>query len=181
MQLRSHPATPMPQVKALEFALSRTDDGGVEAYFECCCGAGALRLPHARPAAAADALWRHTCCELFVGVAGDAAYREFNCSPSGQWAIYDFSAYRVRDPSNQIIDGSAPRIGFATSAAGWTLQARLSAAALPRAAAGEIELGVAAVLEAADGGMSYWALRHAAARPDFHRRESFVLRLSDLT
>jgi hypothetical protein len=180
VQLISHPATPLPQVHALAVALSTTADAGLQVRFDCRCGDATLRLPDARRAEAADELWRHTCCEIFVGVAGDAAYREFNCSPSGQWAGYCFSAYRVRDKSMPNCVMSAPRMEFAAGAAGWTLQARLDAAALPDLAADRIELGVAAVLEAADGGLSYWALRHASARPDFHQRETFVLRLSDL-
>jgi hypothetical protein len=180
VQLISHPATPLPQVDSLDVALSPAGEGGVAAVFECHCHAGALRLPEARPAGAADELWRHTCCELFVGVVGDAAYREFNWSPSGQWAMYGFSDYRVRDSFRVSRTLPAPGIRFVAGAAGWTLQARLDATALPGVAGGQIELGVAVVLEAADGGLSYWALRHAAARPDFHRREGFVLRLADL-
>ena len=94
--------------------------------------------------------------------------------------MYCFSAYRVRDTSMQNCVVPAPRIIFASHAGGWTLQARLAAAVLPRGAAAQIELGVAAVLEAADGRLSYWAVRHAATRPDFHRRDTFVLRLADL-
>jgi hypothetical protein len=180
MQLFSHPATPMPQVNSLGVALSAAGDGGLEVGFDCRCSPLALRLPDARPAEAADELWRHTCCELFVGVAGEAAYREFNCSPSGQWAMYDFSAYRMRDPSGPGLTVPMPRIIFTADAGGWTLQARLDAAAFPQAAPGRIELGIAAVLEAADGSLSYWALRHAAAQPDFHRRATFLLRLDDL-
>ena len=180
MQLVAHPATPLPQVNSLGIDLALAGDGGLDARFDCQCGVGALRLPEARRSEAADELWRHTCCELFIGVAGDAAYREFNWSPSGQWAMYCFSAYRVRDRSMQDCAAPAPRIKFAAGAEGWTLQARLAAAALPRGAAAQIELGVAAVLEAADGRLSYWALRHAATRPDFHRRDTFVLRLADL-
>ena len=180
VQLISHPATPMPQVDSLVVALSPAGDGGLAAVFECRCYAGALRLPEVRPAEAADELWRHTCCELFVGVVGDLAYREFNWSPSGQWAMYGFSDYRVRDSLRLNLTLPAPGIRFASAAAGWTLQARLDAAALPGVAREQIELGVAVVLEAADGKLSYWAPRHAATRPDFHRRESFVLRLSDL-
>lgn len=170
----------MPRVESLGVALALAGDGELEARFDCSCQAGALRLPDARPAEAADELWRHTCCELFVRAAGEAAYREFNFSPSGQWASYRFSAYRIRDVSrpNHILP--APRIEFASSADGWTLRARLAAAALPKAAAAQIELGIAVVLEAADASLSYWALRHAAARPDFHHSESFVLRFSDL-
>jgi len=180
VQLIAHPATPMPQVDSLDVALSPAGDGGLAAVFECHCYAAALRLPEMRPAEAADELWRHTCCELFVGVAGNAAYREFNWSPSGQWAIYGFSDYRVRDSFRLNATVPAPGIRFAAGAAGWTLQAWLDAAALPGVPGEQIGLGVAVVLEAADGNLSYWALRHAAARPDFHRRESFVLRLSDL-
>ena len=174
-----HPTTPMPQVRSLAVVLAATGDGGLTAEFDCRCAAGALRLPQARPAAAADELWRHTCCELFAGVAGEAAYREFNCSPSGQWAIYGFSAYRMRDACALNPAPPAPRIKFSTDAQGWTLQARLDAPALPGVAADQIEIGGAVVLEAGDGTLGYWALRHAAAQPDFHRRETFVLRLGD--
>lgn len=170
----------MPQVDSLDVALMPAGDGGLAAVFECRCRAGALRLPEALPAEAADELWRHTCCELFVGVVGDAAYREFNWSPSGQWAMYRFSDYRVRDSSGLNVTLPAPGIRYAPGAAGWTLRARLEAAAMPDVAGAQIELGVAAVLEATDCSLSYWALRHVAARPDFHRRETFVLRLSDL-
>lgn len=180
MQLVSHPATPLHQVDSLCVALSLAGDGGLRAVFECDCDPGALRLPQARPTEAADELWRHTCCEIFLGIAGEPAYREFNCSPSGQWATYAFSDYRLRDASQSDGTFSAPHIGFAARAQGWTLAARLDAAALPAGEAGRVELGLAVVLEAADGGLSYWALRHAATRPDFHRRESFALRLSDL-
>ena len=176
----------MPQVASLDVALAPAGDGGLAAVFECHCCAGALRLPETlrlpelRPAEAADELWRHTCCELYVGVVGDVAYREFIWSPSGQWAMYDLSDYRVRNSIRLNLTLPAPVIRFASDAAGWTLQTRINAAALPGVAGEQIELGVAVVLEAADGNLSYWALRHAATRPDFHRRESFVLRLSDL-
>lgn len=180
LQLISHPTTPMPQVRALDVALSRSGDGGLVAIYECDCAAGVLRLPDARSAEAADGLWRHTCCELFVGVAGDAAYREYNFSPSGQWAMYRFSAYRVRDSSNPDVAGPAPHIEFASGETAWRLEARLDAAVLPSRAGEQIELGVAVVLEAANGDLSYWALRHAAGQPDFHHRESFVVRLGDL-
>jgi hypothetical protein len=179
MQLLCHPATPMPSVDTLEIVLSPGSDGSLAVCFSCRCPAGLLRLPEARPAAPADELWRHTCCELFVGVTADVAYREFNWSPSGQWAAYAFSAYRMRAASG-LEALPPPGISFESNAQGWTLRAQLAAAALTGAAATEIELGVAVVLEAADGNMSYWALQHASARPDFHRRESFILRLSDL-
>jgi hypothetical protein len=39
------------------------------------------------------------------------------------------------------------------------------------------EVGLSAVIEAADGALSYWALRHPAGRPDFHHPDCFALDL----
>jgi hypothetical protein len=33
------------------------------------------------------------------------------------------------------------------------------------------------VIEAADGSLSYWALRHPPGKPDFHHRDAFALEL----
>jgi len=170
----------MPQVDALRVALSLTGEGDLSAAFDCRCRAGVLRLPQAGPAQAADELWRHTCCEIFLGVTGDPAYREFNFSPSRQWAMYGFSAYREREAPGLAQAAPAPSIEFVSEAGGWMLQARIARTALPRAAAAQIELGLAVVLETEQGSLSYWALRHADGQPDFHRRETFVLRLSEI-
>jgi hypothetical protein len=40
------------------------------------------------------------------------------------------------------------------------------------------ELGLSAVLEENDGTKSYWALAHAADKPDFHAPGCFAARLS---
>jgi hypothetical protein len=120
---------------------------------------------------------------VFVGATGHAAYREFNFSPSGQWAAYAFSDYRERDPALEeaLAQVAAPRIVARLSAGRLELEARIAAAALPTPTEGTLLLAVAAVVEAADlvdGCHSYWALRHPAARPDFHHRDGFVLPLT---
>ncbi len=38
-----------------------------------------------------------------------------------------------------------------------------------------IEAGVAAVVKTVKGGTNYWALIHPGPRPDFHRRNGFIL------
>ena len=40
-----------------------------------------------------------------------------------------------------------------------------------------LRLALSAVVEADDGTLSYWALRHPPGRPDFHHADGFVLRL----
>lgn len=126
-----------------------------------------------------DFLWKHTCFELFVAAEGSTAYREFNFSPSGQWATYDFGDYRqpLADPALP-----APRMRMRPATEGFALEAVLPFSSLP-AGGTAWEIGLAAVVEMdenganeAGGSMSYWALRHLAARPDFHLRESFILR-----
>jgi hypothetical protein len=131
-----------------------------------------LRVP--APASlpmAKDGLWQHTCFEAFVADPHSARYHEFNLSPSGDWAAYVFAAERLRQPDAAPLP--APRIVCTHQARTLRLDAQLPAAALP-AAAGSCLLGLSAVIEAADGALSYWALAHPAARPDFHQRAGWI-------
>ena len=41
-----------------------------------------------------------------------------------------------------------------------------------------LEVGIAAVIQLAGIGPTYWALTHGGPQPDFHRRESFIVALS---
>jgi hypothetical protein len=41
-----------------------------------------------------------------------------------------------------------------------------------------LRLGLSAVVEASDGTLSYWALNHPVAKPDFHHPDSFALELA---
>jgi len=134
----------------------------------------ALRLPAPRPPAFADGLWQHTCCELFVAVDAEK-YREFNFSPSGEWAVYDFAGYRERIDSAVPVP---PQISLAQADEAVELRVLVPAVLLPGGAA--LQVGLTAVLEAADGSKTYWALAHAAAHPDFHLRQSFTLTLKAL-
>jgi len=40
-----------------------------------------------------------------------------------------------------------------------------------------IRLGLSAVVESVDGGLSYWAMRHPPGKPDFHHVDAFALQL----
>jgi hypothetical protein len=140
---------------------------------------GAARAPQRR-----DELWRHTCVELFARRGAAEAYVEFNFSPSGDWAVYRFEGYRRGQSRPQL---APPGITLHALGPGQLrLQARAQlpleadpAERLATAATGPgvWQLGFAAVIEASDGTLAYWATRHAGARPDFHAPESFSLAL----
>ena len=173
LTLHRHPASTAAPGLRIAASVSRRPDG-LAFSFRLQADPAQLRLPAAQPAGAADGLWMHTCFEAFVAAAGTPAYREFNFSPSGQWAAYVFRDYRRRD-------GTAPPMPPPTTTVrrtgdGVALEALVPAAALPPDTAGAgLEIGLAAVIERADGTLSYWALAHPAPRPDFHDRAGFVL------
>lgn len=121
-----------------------------------------------------DGLWQHTCFEAFVAETDATAYREFNFSPSGEWAIYRFVDYRQRD--DRFAPPAVPSIDFARQPTECTLQVRIPAANLPAGQA--LAIGLTAVIETAAGDKRYWALAHASPQPDFHLRASFNLLLN---
>lgn len=172
LSLIPHPDTAAPDTLGIEAEVACPRDGGLRLTFRLRAPAGRIRIPPAAAPGRTDGLWRHTCFEAFVAGAGQAAYREFNFSPSGQWQAYAFQAYRRGGP---LEPADAPEMACRAEAEAFVLHAHLPAAHLP--AGPPWRLGLSAVLEAADGSLSYWALNHASARPDFHHPDSFILEI----
>lgn len=179
LTLLCHPQTPAPFVRSLSARAERTPDGGLIFVYTLSGDLIRLRIPPPGTPDRHDRLWEHTCCEAFIAVAGDPAYRELNFSPSGQWAAYAFSAYRRRLTLDEA--ASAPALGSRLSPGRLELTARVGAGLLPRGAATQtLQVGLTAIVESdetVDGERSYWALRHAGEHPDFHHRETFILTL----
>ena len=133
-----------------------------------------LRIPARGERLDPDRLWAHTCCELFVAPASGDGYLEWNFSPTGQVARFEFSAYRTRSSS----PGASTVVGDSTVSVHdreLRLEARVP---LPPHLGDTARIALTAVLEDASGTLSYWALRHPCDRPDFHRLEGFVLALT---
>jgi hypothetical protein len=135
-----------------------------------------VRIPAASDAPGRrNRLWEETCLELFLGAEDSVGYWEFNLSPAGHWNVYRFASCREgmaeepavaslpfevrRDPEALLL---AAEIGV-----GGIVPAEKALAAT-----------VAAVIGTSDGGKSHWAPVHPASRPDFHRRDGFVLTLT---
>jgi hypothetical protein len=135
-----------------------------------------LRIPPPVTPARTDGLWQHTCFELFIKCAGAPAYYEFNFSPSGAWAAYSFASYRAgAAPAEQALN---PHLDVSRSADTLTLEAAASLELLfPQHASATLEMALSAVVEERDGRLTYWALRHAPGKPDFHHPHAYALEL----
>ena len=177
LQLLCHPATMAPMLSRVEARATLRPDGSLILGYRLSGDIARLRLPQSPSPGRSDSLWQHTCFEVFIGGADEASYREFNFSPCGQWAAYAFTGYRQRDEA--FSPSAVPTITTRLFAGRVEMDVTLPPQALPPAT--RLQLALAAVVEAddiADGRHSYWALRHPAARPDFHQRDAFTLELA---
>jgi hypothetical protein len=174
-RLIRHPDAPWsgPDVSISATCIVRAGGAG-ECRFEVVGGLDAVVVPGGDAAARVDGLWRHTCFEVFVARCGEPGYLEFNFAPSGAWAAYAFSGYRTPAPPPAV---PAPAISTELTAGRLSLCALAGPGSWPAPEQGALEIALAAVIEAKDGELGYFALRHPGTRPDFHDRRGFALTL----
>jgi hypothetical protein len=161
---------PASALRHFEVRVTRPAADGLLLEYELRGELERLRIeePGGRPDGPTEGLWRHTCMEVFVGPAIPGPYLEFNFAPSGQWAAYRFSGYRAgMEPLTGL---RPPRIELRRQTDRLLLSADVE---LPKDLTATVRLGLAAVVEDRVGRLSYWALRHAGDRPDFHHPDSF--------
>jgi hypothetical protein len=129
-----------------------------------------------------DDLWKQTCLELFIGSDSVSSYFEMNLSPSGSWNFYLFDSYRsgMRRAGRsemvtplESVKTESDSIIWSGSLAMLDLRADLPAGL----DLGTLVISATAVMQYQDGRIQYWALRHAGQKPDFHLRESFIVKL----
>lgn len=128
----------------------------------------AVAWPAPQPQERGDCLWEQTCFEVFVTTRD--GYREFNLSPSAQWASYRFSDYRVG-----MVDAPERVADLALDLA----SDMLALEALIDLPSDVDALGLSAVIQGCDGSKSFWALTHPSDKPDFHHPASFTLDLTE--
>jgi hypothetical protein len=175
IDLRCHSSARSETVRAVEVRIRRSASAELQMTFRLDGDIRRIRVPPPAVPRIATQLWRHTCFEAFIAVEGQPAYHEFNFAPSGEWAVYAFSGYRNGGPlPNEMM---RPHIAVRTTDSRLELDALVRLDGLsanhPRAS---LRIGLSAVIEASDG-LSYWALRHPADKPDFHHAAGFSLLL----
>ena len=172
-----HSASRGTAVRGLEIDVSSASRGELALSYVLEGNLDGLRIPLAEIARRSDRLWEHTCFEVFLMVNDGPEYVEFNFAPSCEWAMYQFSRLRER-AAKQEGPPTPPSIEIIRGRDRFELRAQIDVAALLRPAAGaRVRLGLSAIVEEVSGDYSFWALRHPAAKPDFHNSESFVLEL----
>jgi hypothetical protein len=130
--------------------------------------------PPARTPGRLDGLWSSTCFECFLAIEGESPYWEFNLSPAGHWNAYALAGYRAGLRPEPAYRSLAPQLDRGER----SLTLQVAFPLPPSIPLGTpLLLGITAVIEALGGGLSYWALAHGGAEPDFHRRDGFLLRL----
>jgi hypothetical protein len=149
-----------------ELALSYTLQGEI----------GRLKIPSPEPLCRADRLWEHTCFEAFVSFKGESPYYEFNFAPSRAWAAYRFRRYRDGEPlqdknlvTSLTVYGGADKLDLEA-----LVRLRRLQIIQPKT---RMRLALSAVIEEADGRLSYWALKHPPGKPDFHHPDAFALEI----
>jgi hypothetical protein len=175
--LTAHPSTPNDAVRSLGVQLRAEQPGILVFQYSLDADMSRVCVSPSCADGRADALWKHTCFEAFVAPADGLGYYEFNFSPSLDWAIYRFSAYREGMSPAEI--GRAPEITVRRDDDGLELQSVVRLGHLadlrdPR----HLRIAVAVVIEDKKGRLSYWGLRHPPGKPDFHHPIGFALEVA---
>lgn len=167
--LAPHPAMPPSAGRFVNVQVRRLP-AGLQLLYVVEGDPALLRLPRPQKPYRADGLWQTTCFELFLSGEG-GAYREFNFSPSGQWAAYRFQEYR----------GEREALSLEEPAISCLLEPEPFGIMLLATIVIELEpntrFGATAVIEEVDGTKSYWAPAHPPGAPDFHHPDCFALEL----
>jgi len=119
-------------------------------------------------------IWEETCFEFFLGVKDSPRYWEFNLSPAGPWNVYRFDGYRQGMVEEAALTSLPLRLRRRPDLLRLALEldvGRIVSADQP------LEVGIAAIIKLAGGGLTYWALTHPGPQADFHRRDSFLVEL----
>jgi hypothetical protein len=169
LALTPHPDFPADAIAAIEVEIVRAGPERLELTYRARGDIARLLVPAPAEPERTDGLWASTCFELFARPVGEA-YCEFNFAPSSQWAAYAFDGYRA---GMRELALETPAIEAVASEDVFELRVAVEASVL-RAGA---HLALTAVIEETSGAKSYWSVRHAVGKPDFHHAESFAVEL----
>jgi len=177
VELIRHPgSSPAGVARRVDVEISASRDGGLRLRYFVDGDVRRIVVPPATASQPTDGLWQHTCFEAFIAGQGSTAYCEFNFSPSTQWAVFGFTSYREgMAPLGRTLP---PQVVASITDDRIAVEAVVPRETLLGLPGGPLlRLGLAAVIERTDRGLSYWAITHPGERPDFHDPAGFVLEI----
>ncbi|UCH80328.1 MAG: DOMON-like domain-containing protein [Nitrospiraceae bacterium] len=119
-------------------------------------------------------LWEETCLELFLGPDNADHYWEFNLSPAGHWNIYHFRSYRKGMREEPAFTSLPFIVRRQQDMFRLSLEVGLDKI-IP--ADQTVDIGVSALIRSIEGELTCWALVHTGTEADFHRRDSFIIKV----
>lgn len=173
LKLVCHPEHRASRVQDLSASVLAKGPGKLVVSYVVGCGGHLLNVGHRKTAERVDNLWQTTCFEIFVKVAGQDAYLEYNFAPSGDWATYSFTGYRAGMEAPEV---AVPKIG--TRAGGQDYIVDVEVDLPPEYHNQPLQLAISAVVEEQQGPVSYWALAHGGGPADFHDPACFIHQLA---
>eukprot|EP00545_Synedropsis_sp_CCMP1620_P010204 CAMPEP_0119022436 /NCGR_PEP_ID=MMETSP1176-20130426/28012_1 /TAXON_ID=265551 /ORGANISM="Synedropsis recta cf, Strain CCMP1620" /LENGTH=185 /DNA_ID=CAMNT_0006977297 /DNA_START=120 /DNA_END=677 /DNA_ORIENTATION=+ len=125
-----------------------------------------------------DNLWKTTCLEFFLSNPNNSKeYWEINLSPTRDWNVYHFDDYRS-GMKRELRVTSGVEINVDPDTKKHKLTATLDLSELELLATQPLDMSVTAVIEnLKDDSQTFWALTHTGDEADFHRRDSFILKI----
>ena len=112
-------------------------------------------------------LWQQTCFEVFIQPSGGKKYFEINLTARKAWNVFYFEDYRMPQPPREL-PGAEP-LSFHVSGSELKVAIRLPGVDLRK-----INISFCAVIALKDSGISYWSVKHADTKPNFHHFGSFI-------
>jgi len=175
--LEAHPDSACTVPDHVEVEVNRAQSFKYKFCFRGLGDISRVRIPRSTASSRQDALWKHTCFEVFL-MRSDGSYYEFNFAPSSQWAAYRFTAYRQGMAELNL--HSPPGVDFVVTPGSVVLDATIDLQGLlDPGTDSRLRIALAAVIEDRDGRLYYWALAHPSGAPDFHHADGFVGVLTD--
>jgi hypothetical protein len=174
LTLVAFPGTSSPAIRGIEAQVQLRESAATFRYL-LRGDTSRVRIPPLEPMERVDGLWRHTCFEAFVRTKDGAGYHELNVAPSRQWSVYRFDSYRHGMSSPGL---APPEISVRRFDDRLEVDAVLPLQDLIGRETPRLQFALSAVIEEESGTLSYWALKHAPGKPDFHFPGGFLFELA---
>lgn len=165
--LNLHPDCLPGPISNITATIEETDEG-CRAKFVLMGDINSIKLPDLTLPKRRDFLWKTTCFEIFWQKEGETAYKEFNISPSLEWACYEFETFRKNSKdglASVAIDRSSKQSELEISC---LISSPLSTPA---------RVALNAIVEDLDSNIQFWALAFPPGKAEFHSDVCRQLRL----